>query len=337
MKEKKGLHPLAVIFIAVLVLLTVTFVVVYAFVGFRYINDSEHELKFIGRFKDGVALSGKYYYYDGRTATLDAKSKTISFEHGEKYVGALSGNDVGKLSGYLPHGKGTLTKSDNTIFEGDFYEGYCTGNATVTYSNGDTYIGEIDHEQRNGFGTYVKADGTSYTGRFKNGNKNGFGITKFSDGSVYIGQYQNSIKEGYGAYLFDSGDIYVGKFTADVRTGNGIYIWAKSEEFSSEFDTLFNVENTNDFEASFLAYFEGDFLRYFSNGEKTEATTQNVFFQGLEAIMARNQIEYYAGSFENNELSGNGRYQWLSGRIYEGLFDKGAIVNNTTETEPAEE
>ena len=305
------------VFIVAVVLVVITFLVIYAVLGMRYINDETHELKFVGRVKDGVPYSGKVYYYDGRVAELDAETKTLEVKGGEKYVGALLG--------YLPHGKGTLTKTDGTLFEGDFYDGYCTGNATVTYSNGDIYVGNVDHEIRSGQGKYIKKDGTVYEGGFFEGEKDGFGITKFSDGSVYIGEYKKGIKDGKGAYLFDGGDIYIGSFKEDKRTGRGIYVWSKSEEYSSEFESLFNVSLTDDFKSGFLAYFEGDFTRHFLDGDVTEATTQNAFFKAFEEVMKRSQLECYIGEFADNELSGEGKYRWLSGRVYSGTFENGAI------------
>lgn len=305
-------------FIIAFLMLVVTLVILYTAVGVRYKNDRTHELKFLGRVDGDTVISGKLYYYDGRIASVDAKNKTIEYDDGEIYHGALSG--------YLPHGKGTLTKADGTIYEGDFYEGYATGKLNVTYPNGDVYMGEVDHEVRNGHGKYISADGTVYEGDFYDGEKNGFGRTAFSDGSVYIGQYNSSVKNGVGAYLFKNGDIYVGDFANDVRTGRGIYLWAKSEEYSSEFDSLFSVEITDGFEESFVSWFTTDFTGYFENAEKGEITTTSPFFSALEKILGRDQLECYIGGFLNNELSGNGRYQWLSGRVQWGQFENGAIV-----------
>lgn len=315
--KRKTLHPLIIIFIAVTIALIVTLIILYTVFGLRYINDKTMELKFIGKVENGIPVSGKIYYYDGRVGELDKSKKTITIDNGDKYIGALSG--------YLPHGTGILTKADGTIFEGDFYEGYCTGNAQITYIGGDIYEGQVDHESREGFGKYIKPDGTTYVGNFKNGEKNGFGVTSFSDGSVYIGNYTNSVKDGNGAYLFQEGDIFVGDFVLDKRTGKGIYIWAKSEEYSSEFENLFDIDPTDDFISSFFAYFEGDFLRHFNDGEKTDATTQNPFFLTFEEILKRTQIEMYIGDFQENEMSGNGSYKWLSGRVYEGEFENGSI------------
>lgn len=325
--NKKRLHPLALIFIFAVAAVVVTLIVLYAFLGLRYINDKTMELKFVGRVEKGIPVSGKIYYYDGRIGELDAKKKTIVTENGDKYVGALSG--------YLPHGKGTLTKADGTIYEGDFYEGYCTGIARITYVSGDIYEGEVDHESRHGQGMYLSADGTVYVGSFKNGEKNGFGKTTYADGSVYIGQYTDSVKDGKGANLFVEGDIYVGDFVKDKRDGKGIYIWAKSEEYSSEFDSLFDADITDEFTSSFIAYFEGDFIRHFSESEKTDATTVNPFFTTFEEILKRSQLEIYIGEFKNNEMSGNGKYQWLSGRKYNGIFENGAILKeeNISESE----
>ena len=324
MTKKKKLHPLAVIFIVALILVALTILVLHVFLDIRYKNDKIHELKFVGKVQNEVPYSGKVYYYDGRIAELDAEAKTLEVPGGDKYVGALSG--------YLPHGKGTLTRADGVIFEGDFYEGYCTGNATITYKNGDVYIGEVDHGNCEGFGKLVKTDGTTYEGEFRNNEENGFGITKFADGSVYVGEYLASIKNGKGAYLFSDGDIYVGDFKNDKRTGKGIYIWSKSEEYSSEFETLFDVSVVDGFKSAFLAYFEGDFERHFLEGDTIEATTTLPFFQSLEDILSRNQIEVYIGDFLENELTGYGKYTWLSGRFFEGQFVEGVIKENTDES-----
>jgi len=316
--QEKKLHPLGVVFIVALALVIVTFTVLYTALGLRYVNDKTHELKFVGRVENGVAVSGKIYYYDGRVGTLDAENKTILFENADKYSGALSG--------YLPHGKGTLTTAEGTIFEGDFYEGYCTGNATISYKNGDVYIGEVNHSKREGFGKYIKADGTVYEGSFRDGEKNGIGRTAFTDGSVYIGQYKDSIKDGVGAYLFDDSDIYVGEFKEDKRTGKGIYVWSKSEAFTSEFDTLFNVTLDESFVSSFISYFEGDFKNHFKDAEYTEPVTENPFFLSFENVLKRSQIEMYIGDFYENQLTGEGTYRWLSGRVYSGTFKDGVIV-----------
>ncbi|MBR5817045.1 MAG: hypothetical protein IKY62_00210, partial [Clostridia bacterium] len=268
MAGRKKLHPLATVFIIAIVLLAATLIVLYTFLGMRYINDKTHELKFLGSVDGEDVISGKLYYYNGRIASVDARDKTIEFEDGELYRGALSG--------YLPHGKGTLTKADGSIYEGDFYEGYATGKLNVTYPNGDVYMGDLDHEVRNGKGKYISADGAVYEGDFYDGEKNGFGRTAFSDGSVYIGQYNSSVKNGVGAYLFKNGDIYVGDFAGDMRTGRGIYLWAKSEEYSSEFDSLFSTDITDGFEESFVLWFDTDFDKFFTEEEKGEIPQQEL-------------------------------------------------------------
>lgn len=309
------------------ILLAITIIVLWFIVGIRVKNDKVHEVKFVGRVVDGVPVSGRLYYYDGRKGKLDAEAKTIEMNNGEKYVGALSG--------YLPHGKGILTKADGSVLEGDFYEGYCTGNAIISYKNGNSYIGEVDHENPEGRGEFVSGDGTVYTGDFRNCKMNGFGITRNPDGSVYIGQYKDDIKQGYGAYLFEFGDIFVGVYDADRRHGKGIYIWANSEEYLSEFEKLFDVTLTAEFESSFLSYFENGFLQHF-NGEEviTSVESENTFIQEFEAILSRNQIECYIGEFDKNVLNGVGYYRWLSGRTHYGPIENGVIdVSGTNEPE----
>ena len=327
--NNKRINPLITILLCAFAAVILTILVLYVFVGYRYINDTEHGIKFIGMTRDGLARDGKLYYADGTRGTLSSETSTILLDNGEQYTG--------ELFGFLPDGTGILKKADGTVYDGSFDKGVCTGEAQISYKSGDVYTGKLVDGDRDGFGCYESADGTIYTGNFTKNLKNGRGKTAFADGSVYIGEYKSSIKEGYGAYLFKNGDIFVGEFKADKRTGKGIYIWAKSEEYASEFDELFAAVDFKDgVDETFFDYFTSEFSRHFAEGTLPTLLSQNQFWQGFEKILTRSQVECYVGDFKENLLSGQGSYRWLSGRVLTGEFVNGEIKTeseNETENE----
>lgn len=66
-------------------------------------------------------------------------------------------------------GKGKLTKSDTSVYEGSWNANCMQGLGTLTYANGDRYQGEFAVNQRSGFGR----------------------LEEFSSGIVYEGHWQN--------------------------------------------------------------------------------------------------------------------------------------------------
>ena len=98
---------------AAIILVAATFVVLYA-LGFRYLRkdfSDKSYIKFVGRTSDGVTpVSGKLWYSDGRTATVDGKT-------------------------------GVLTYSDGSTYEGGLSELQWSGKGKKTFANGDVYTG----------------------------------------------------------------------------------------------------------------------------------------------------------------------------------------------------
>jgi len=83
--------------------------------------------------------------------------KKLKLNDGE-YVGEVKWAD-----GFIrPHGKGKKTYSYGSIsiYEGDWVDGYQTGNGKVTYSNGRVYEGVVVKGRRHGRGKYTSDDGT---------------------------------------------------------------------------------------------------------------------------------------------------------------------------------
>ncbi len=320
--KKRKLNPIIIVLLCAFCAVIIMFLVLYL-MGYRYINDEGLGIKFIGMTESGVPKDGKLYYSNGAKGTLDSKTSSLILNNGEQYTG--------ELKGFLPHGEGVFKTADGNVYDGTFLNGECTGKAHVTYNTNDVYDGDMVKGKREGRGTYTSESGSVYTGGFTNNNKNGKGYSVSADGSVYIGEYKNSIKDGFGAFLFENGDIYVGEFVNDKRTGKGIYVWAKSEEYSSEFDEMFNIEFTEEFEEKFFKYFENEFFLHFAASDSIAEEYDLPFWQSLEKILSRSQVECYIGEFNENIIEGQGKYTWLSGIVVDGEFENGDIKKNTEE------
>lgn len=86
----------------------------------------------------------------------------------------ISGIGAGIYSGeinefYQPNGKGRLDFTDGVAlyYEGEWVDGYMTGESTYVLRNGDKFVGKFDHNEYS-YGTYTTSTGTTYKGSFKN-------------------------------------------------------------------------------------------------------------------------------------------------------------------------
>lgn len=215
--------------------------------GLRYQTypTSDHgDIKFLGKVKDGVPISGTVYYADGTTAevtdgkaakgshTLETWVLTLTYSNGNVYEG--------ETVYFLRHGEGKMTYAGGDVYEGEFCFDVMEGEGTYTYLSGDQYVGEFSDGKKNGQGVYKWAplsDGTfdSYTGGYVNDMRDGDGTYIWADGTRYIGEYAADAKDGQGAMYFPDGAYYQGDFVADTRTGKGVYKWANGDLYEGEF------------------------------------------------------------------------------------------------------
>mgnify|MGYP004553693093 CR=1 FL=1 len=125
-------------FLVAVFLVIVTFVAIYMS-GIRYLKngfDDGSYVKFFGKVdKEGFPVSGKLYYSDGKTATIDLKTSTVTYSNGSVYEGTLIN--------LQRNGKGKMTNANKDVYVGDFVNDRQTGHGTITYYNGDVYEGDF--------------------------------------------------------------------------------------------------------------------------------------------------------------------------------------------------
>ncbi len=239
------------LYIAAIILVALAAVCVFAGVllssGFRYQTypTSQHgEIKFLGKVKNGVPISGTVYFADGSTAEVveGHPSETehepalwdlkLKYSNGDEYEG--------ECLYFLRHGKGKMDYSAGDCYEGDFVFDRMDGEGKYTYVSGDQYVGEFSDGKKNGRGIYKWAaaeDGSfdSYEGEYVNDLREGKGTYIWADGSRYIGDYASDAKDGSGTMYFSDGSYYKGDYVDDVRMGSGLYKWPSGDTYEGDF------------------------------------------------------------------------------------------------------
>ncbi len=149
------------------------------------------------------------------------------------------------------------------------------------------YVGEINiNNKLNGRGILTLNDGTKYNGNFIINEFTGEGTLINKNGEYFKGNFKNGLIEGNGITKNLNGITYEGNFINGKKNGFG-------KEESTEY------------------IYEGEFKNDLKNGKgKLNYKLLN---------------ESYEGTFEDNNITGNGLYKWNNGESYKGTFINGKM------------
>lgn len=95
-------------------------------------------------------------------------------------------------------GRGTLTWSDGSVYEGDFKNGKRHGLGVLRASDKFSYDGYWISNAMEGRGTATYPNGQTYNGLFVNGKREGRGTLQFVNGAIYEGRFRDDALEGQG-------------------------------------------------------------------------------------------------------------------------------------------
>lgn len=227
-----------------------------------------------------------------------AAAGLILFAAGYRYINTDGVKFNGFVKNGLPH-HGTVKYADD--LSGKLLVDDETGICTITYSNGDVYTGGLNGIMRHGFGSItIKETDEVYTGDFVNDKLTGTATVTAPNGAKYEGEMVDGKKNGIGKFTFSDGSYYYGEFKDDMRNGNG--------------------EQHNADGSSYYGSFVGD---------KRQGTSVVTFtlmdgstFNGKPRMVFANGDEY-VGDYFNDKRTGNGKYIWSTGAVYEGDFAGG--------------
>jgi hypothetical protein len=144
----------------------------------------------------------------------------------------------------LFHGKGVLTHSDGSRYEGDFKNDALDGNGTFYYASGSVYIGQFYDGLRHGHGVETSPIGDRFEGAWVNDKKNGHGVYHYHNGDRYSccllphsprnfryeGNFKGGHRSGHGWFYYSNGDEYEGNWDRK-RNGYGVLKFANGDRY----------------------------------------------------------------------------------------------------------
>ncbi|GBG82659.1 hypothetical protein CBR_g35025 [Chara braunii] len=167
----------------------------------------------------------------GVATTLSSTPRSIratasgvhTYTNGDRYEGEFY---QGKCSGC-----GVYYFAMSGRYEGEWVDGKYDGNGVETWSRGSRYRGQYRQGLRDGYGVYRFYTGDVYAGEWSKGQSHGIGMQTCADGSRYIGEFQWGAKHGYGKYIFRNGDTYAGEYFCDKMHGYGCYHFSNGHRY----------------------------------------------------------------------------------------------------------
>ena len=114
-------------------------------------------------------------------------------------------------------------------------EGEPHGQGTMTYADGSIYFGEWKDGKRHGKGLRTFPDCGEYFGEWKDDKRHGKGILRFPDGSAYTGEWKDDKRHGQGIEYDDDDDFtYTGEWKDGKCHGQGTMIYRDISKFTGE-------------------------------------------------------------------------------------------------------
>jgi hypothetical protein len=240
--------------------------------------------------------------------------KGLIVEKGKYYKGILMN---ATYEGNCLNGKGKAVWSNNDSYEGDWKNGFPTGQGTLIWSNGEKkYIGYWKNGKWDGQGTLYGSDGTTVNGIWKNNKSEGKVTMNMPDGTKYIGQFQKFEISGHGIMTWLDGDKYVGGFSHFLREGQGTFYYSDGSKYIGQW----HENKYEGFGQLFLA--EGD--KYSGQWHDGNENGEGMW------TYPNGKIRLY-GEFQNGEINGQGKLYNPDGSLgYEGEFQNGKPTDNGT-------
>ncbi len=158
----------------------------------------------------------------------------------------------------------------------------------LKYENIDSfYIGEVNiNNELNGRGILMNKNGCKYDGTFEKNKFTGIGKLIDEEGTYLEGYFKDKKIDGRGIKKTLNDTIYIGDFTLGLKEGRG------KEETSEHI-------------------YEGEFKNDKKNGNG------KLYYKNLK--------DTYTGAFIDNNITGNGNYEWSNGEKYTGNFLNGKM------------
>lgn len=227
--------------------------------------------------------------------------KTLKYPNKNVYVGDVK--DTGDYE--TPHGRGKMTFSEGSTYEGDYVDGKMEGEGRLIFSSGLIYTGQVKNNAFNGQGEIIFEDGLIYTGEIKDNNPHGDGKMTYPNGRILTGKWHKNKIVVQAKWIKNRQKIFTGTMTdsngRNAVTGN----WMNAETLNP---IISKKIGDNRYEGEIClnkAKPHGFGKIYFENGD------------------------VYEGNWKNGKMHGKGIYKYSDGKIFEGNWNNGEREGET--------
>ncbi|CAM0953031.1 unnamed protein product [Alopecurus aequalis] len=162
--------------------------------------------------KRGSVASRAASMLDAERQTEKSWSPVVQIQYGE-------GTYRGRCQEGVPEGKGRLTYSDGSFYDGLWRYGKRSGLGTLYYSNGDVFHGTWRDGVIHGKGWYYFHSGDRWFANFWKGKANGEGRFYAKDGSILFGHFQNGWRHGECLLIDGNGSRWLEVWDDGLLTG----------------------------------------------------------------------------------------------------------------------
>ena len=264
------------------------------------VQETVYKGNFVDGRKDGIGV------LEFKKGDIQLKEFSGEFRGEMPFFGVMKYRDGGLYDGellnYRRNGKGKMVYSrlnkDFRKYDGFWKDDMFNGKGTLFKTNEEVYSGDFENGLMHGSGELGLKDGDKIKGRFVSGVLIS-GKHTFNDGSYYIGQFnKDKNMHGRGSYQYLNGDQYTGDFENGVIKGKGLMNYGSEGRKDMLYQGVFcegkrhgqGELRTKDYE-------------YFGNFESDMMHGQGVIIYKDPNC----PILSYEGSFVRNEIKGHGR------------------------------
>jgi hypothetical protein len=234
--------------------------------------------------------------------------------------GTITSSDKSRYEGMFRmsafDGHGTYFSASGDRFEGDFKKGYLNGETTVTFADGSMMRGDFTQGTLNGRGSAVFADGRKYEGIFKQGLLDGTGKITLPDGTVAVGTFEKGQLHGQAKIRLSDGNLIESNYQHGKLDGTGKMTYSDGSVFEGQFFKGSLGENVK------ISY---------PNGDRFEGIYQNGALRS--GTLTEKNGTQWQGSIVNGKLDGPGTYV-KDGVTRQGVYRNGAFNYHSDPEEP---
>jgi len=227
-----------------------------------------------------------------------------------------------------PHGRGVMTWSEYTKYDGEFENGLYHGQGTfydikIRDMGYGTYTGAWLVGKPDGHGTYKNVRHT-YTGAWKDGLRHGTGSYTGSNWlKSYVGEWHKNTPTGEGRGVLPNGDIREGYFANGSLQGKGRLIKANRDVITGTFNGgRCGRENSLPLDHPYSNVSPVQCKLVKSNGDVVEGSFYGNQPDGF-AIYRFANGDVYEGNFIAGKPNGEGTLTYANGDVISGLWKNG--------------